>query len=182
MHGRSSHCLWRGSAALVLVAALGFVAASAAQEPRADGRAATASSAPGARPAPATSPAPAAPAVSAAPASPAASAVSSAWTLERRYEVSWSSNPSPVPLLVFHEWTLALRDAGGREVDGATVEVRGGMPEHDHGLPSVPVVTPLGGGRYRIEGLRFHMPGAWVLLFTFARDGVRDTLRVELSL
>jgi len=39
------------------------------------------------------------------------------------------------------------------------------MPAHQHGMNYRPSVTALGGGRYRAEGLMFHMPGRWELVF-----------------
>ncbi|MEF8733916.1 MAG: hypothetical protein V5B40_18975 [Candidatus Accumulibacter meliphilus] len=37
------------------------------------------------------------------------------------------------------------------------------MPEHRHGMNYRPGVKPLGDGRWRVEGLMFHMPGRWEL-------------------
>jgi hypothetical protein len=37
------------------------------------------------------------------------------------------------------------------------------MPEHRHGMNYRPTVKPLGDGRWRAEGLLFHMPGRWEL-------------------
>lgn len=31
---------------------------------------------------------------------------------------------------------VVIADAAGRPVDGATIEIGGGMPEHGHGLPT----------------------------------------------
>jgi hypothetical protein len=57
------------------------------------------------------------------------------------------------------------------------------MPEHRHGMNYRPSVQPLGGGRYRAEGLMFHMPGRWEFLFELRAGGetVRfaHALRVE---
>ncbi len=39
------------------------------------------------------------------------------------------------------------------------------MPEHRHGMNYRPSVKPLGDGRWRVEGLMFHMPGRWELQF-----------------
>jgi hypothetical protein len=39
------------------------------------------------------------------------------------------------------------------------------MPEHKHGMNYRPVITPLGGGRFRVEGMMFHMAGRWELVF-----------------
>ena len=35
------------------------------------------------------------------------------------------------------------------------------MPAHGHGLIVKPVVSPLESGRWRIDGMKFHMPGEW---------------------
>lgn len=37
------------------------------------------------------------------------------------------------------------------------------MPEHRHGMNYRPSLQPLGDGRWRVEGLMFHMPGRWEL-------------------
>ena len=57
---------------------------------------------------------------------------------------------------------VAVQDADGHPVDGAAIEIDGGMPQHGHGLPTRPRVTrALGEGRYQVEGLRFNMGGWW---------------------
>jgi hypothetical protein len=63
------------------------------------------------------------------------------------------------------------------------VRVDASMPAHRHGMNYAPSIVPLGGGRYRAEGLMFHMPGDWQLLFELRAGGkteraTRD-LRVE---
>lgn len=39
------------------------------------------------------------------------------------------------------------------------------MPEHRHGMNYRPRITPLGDGRFRVEGMMFHMAGHWQLVF-----------------
>jgi hypothetical protein len=39
------------------------------------------------------------------------------------------------------------------------------MPDHRHGMNYRPVITPLGAGRFRVEGMMFHMAGRWELAF-----------------
>lgn len=39
------------------------------------------------------------------------------------------------------------------------------MPQHGHGLNYRPRIAPDGPGRYRVEGILFHMPGAWQFVF-----------------
>ena len=54
---------------------------------------------------------------------------------------------------------------------------------HDHGMPTRPRVTEdLGGGRYRLDGLRFHMNGRWEMTIEINADGRRDTVLIVLDL
>ena len=49
------------------------------------------------------------------------------------------------------------------------------MPQHGHGLPTSPPVTAhLGGGKYRIEGLKFTMSGWWELRFAITAPAGSD--------
>ncbi|MBN9089268.1 MAG: FixH family protein [Reyranella sp.] len=41
------------------------------------------------------------------------------------------------------------------------VRVDATMPEHKHGMNYAPTIRALGDGRYRVDGLLFHMPGNW---------------------
>jgi hypothetical protein len=50
---------------------------------------------------------------------------------------------------------------------GVRVDAR--MPAHRHGMNYRARVTALGGGRYRAEGLLFHMPGNWQFVFDVER-------------
>jgi hypothetical protein len=48
------------------------------------------------------------------------------------------------------------------------------MPAHGHGLNYRPRITAAGPGRFRVEGILFHMPGAWQFVFdTRAGDAPR---------
>lgn len=104
------------------------------------------------------------------------------WSRNRVFQVSYVSDPSPVPLLAIHSWTVTVRDAAGAPVPDARVTVLGGMPAHGHGLPTVPQVRELGGGRYLIEGLKFHMPGAWVVGFRIKAGTSIDAVNFDLQL
>jgi cytochrome c peroxidase len=48
------------------------------------------------------------------------------------------------------------------------------MPEHRHGMNYAASVTPLGSGRWRAEGLMFHMPGRWEFVFEVRAAGVTE--------
>lgn len=41
------------------------------------------------------------------------------------------------------------------------VQVNADMPAHGHGMNTKPRITALGGGKWRAEGMLFHMPGEW---------------------
>jgi hypothetical protein len=56
------------------------------------------------------------------------------------------------------------------------------MPEHRHGMNYRPTVAATGVGRYRAEGLLFHMPGRWQLLFDVDRDGRTERLATDIML
>jgi hypothetical protein len=56
------------------------------------------------------------------------------------------------------------------------------MPEHRHGMNYRPTVAATGAGRYRAEGLLFHMPGRWQLLFDVDHGGRTDRLSTDIML
>jgi hypothetical protein len=45
------------------------------------------------------------------------------------------------------------------------------MPEHQHGMNYRPRLVDLGAGRWRAEGLMFHMAGRWELRFDVVEAG-----------
>lgn len=127
------------------------------------------------------------PASAQTPASPAgaASAEESArsrWGSARLFRASYTPSASPVPLLTLHSWTIHVTDASGAPVSDAELTVVGGMPEHTHGFPTVPEVTALGSGNYRVDGLKFHMPGKWSVIVRIARGADEsDSVRFDLD-
>jgi hypothetical protein len=57
------------------------------------------------------------------------------------------------------------------------------MPDHNHGLPTQPEVTDdLGNGRYRLEGVKFSMPGRWVLRLSVEAPAGADEVLFNLKL
>ena len=56
------------------------------------------------------------------------------------------------------------------------------MPEHRHGMNYAATVTPLGPGRWRAEGLMFHMPGRWEFVFEVRAAGTTDRLASSIRL
>jgi len=99
-----------------------------------------------------------------------------------QYRLGYSSAEVPLPLNRIHQWTLRLYTATGEPVADALLLVTGGMPVHNHGLPTAPTVTALGNGEYRLQGLRFHMQGLWVLTVQISHGDSRDTVLLSLTL
>lgn len=100
------------------------------------------------------------------------------------FHVQLESTRRPIPLWRVHQWTARVTDASGQPVSGATVVVGGGMPDHRHGLPTAPraSATTAPGG-YVIDGVKFSMPGWWVLtLAVRGPDGRSDTVTFNLIL
>jgi hypothetical protein len=89
----------------------------------------------------------------------------------------------PIVINRIHEWTVHVETADGRPVEDATILIDGGMPEHQHGLPTRPEVTrDLGGGNYLVEGMKFNMTGYWELQISVEAGGTRDVAVFELTL
>ena len=57
------------------------------------------------------------------------------------------------------------------------------MPAHGHGLPTKPVVRDgARPGTYIVEGMKFTMPGHWVVEFNIRSGPMRDTVKFNLEL
>lgn len=108
-------------------------------------------------------------------AAPAASA-STMMTAAKLFTVSYTTEPAAIPLNAFHAWTLTVLDAEGKGVADAEIVVSGEMPLHGHGLQAAPLVKNLGQGHYLVQGVKFFMPGEWVMEFTIKAGGKEDTV------
>ena len=104
-------------------------------------------------------------------------------TTAKGVRVEIYSELSPLTINQIHSWHLRLLDAEGSALTVDALTVNGGMPEHDHGLPTQPQVTSrLEDGDYLLEGVRFHMQGLWQLLIEFQHDGVADAATIDFNL
>lgn len=97
--------------------------------------------------------------------------------------VTYTTPDGPPEINRMHSWILYVESDTGEPIEGAEIEVDGGMPAHDHGLPTQPRVTEdLGGGYYRLDGVRFHMSGYWEMVVTIRSDEAEDTVVIPLTL
>ena len=114
---------------------------------------------------------------------PISDALADEWVSSRGiYTVSFESSLEPIEINRIHSWILHIT-SNGEPVTGASLAVSGGMPAHDHGMPTRPRVTAeLGNGEYRLEGMRFHMGGDWEVSVEIKANGKTDTVVVTLAL
>jgi hypothetical protein len=78
------------------------------------------------------------------------------------FVVGYTSDPDPIAVGPF-SMTLEVEPSSGELPEALDVAVSGWMPAHGHGMPTTPVVTSLGGGRFEVTNLRISMPGDWEL-------------------
>jgi hypothetical protein len=99
------------------------------------------------------------------------------------FKASYASKVEPIGINRIHSWELKVETSDGRPVTGAEIGVDGDMPEHGHGLPTKPeVVQELGAGSYLIGGMKFSMPGWWIIEFRVRAGDKEDTVTFNLLL
>lgn len=85
--------------------------------------------------------------------------------------------PVPAPVVVGRHFAVeAVACAKGGAPVPAALRVDAQMPEHRHGMNYRAQVQPQGPGRWRAEGLLFHMPGRWQFVFDVESGGRRERL------
>ena len=72
--------------------------------------------------------------------------------------------PAAIPMAQHFSIEVQLC-AGATPSDAALARLDATMPEHRHGMNYRPRITALGEGRFRAEGMMFHMSGRWQLEF-----------------
>ena len=89
--------------------------------------------------------------------------------------------PDPVPVGQHFAIEIVLCPKGAAMLP-AELRVDATMPEHKHGMNYQPSVKSLSPGQYRAEGLLFHMPGRWELVFELRdRSGTPQRLTQSLQ-
>ena len=79
-------------------------------------------------------------------------------------QIAFAPRPAPLPLGQHFALDIVLCPAAGQLMPASLV-VDADMPAHRHGMNYRASVTALGGGRFRAEGLMFHMAGSWRFVF-----------------
>lgn len=97
-----------------------------------------------------------------------------------RYLMAFRSDPlrievgEPFALLV----NVCTRRNGAAEL----LAVDANMPEHRHGMNYRATIVAKGNGRFRAEGLLFHMPGRWEITFDVRAGSESERLTHDIIL
>ena len=79
-------------------------------------------------------------------------------------QVAFAPRPAPLPLGQHFALDIVVCPAAGQPMP-TLLEVDADMPAHRHGMNYRASVTALGDGRFRADGLMFHMAGRWRIVF-----------------
>lgn len=91
--------------------------------------------------------------------------------------------PPAIAINRYQTWGIYIEDAAGVALDRLALEISADMPAHGHGLLTAPQVRPGDApGRYRVEGMRFHMPGYWEIRVRVGHADRQDTLMLPVEL
>ncbi len=108
--------------------------------------------------------------------------VSKAFTQQTKgYEVMLTTDPATVPVNEHFVVEAQVRSLDGGEVPD-TIQIDADMPAHGHGMNTKPRLTSLGDGKWRAEGMLFHMPGEWELYVYVGRDKAMERAAFPLKL
>jgi hypothetical protein len=101
-----------------------------------------------------------------------------AWRIVYEFEKAPIPRGQPFALDV---WVFSS-DAPDLPRTDVALSVDAAMPEHGHGMNRVPRIEAKGGGRFRAEGLLFHMPGRWELYFDVTRGPITERAQTDVVL
>jgi hypothetical protein len=78
--------------------------------------------------------------------------------------------PNPIPLNEAFVYAVEVHPTTG-DTDGISLAFDAVMPDHNHGMNTLPEVSETGPGAFDVEGLLFHMPGDWEIRIDVSREG-----------
>lgn len=103
---------------------------------------------------------------------------------DEQYGVAFRFEPKTIPLnepFIIEAWVFEGAEWLQPATDVALVG-DAAMPQHRHGMLVRPTVAARGVGRFRIEGMLFHMPGAWELYFDMTRGATTERAQCAIEL
>ncbi|MGB8436213.1 MAG: FixH family protein [Burkholderiales bacterium] len=98
-----------------------------------------------------------------------------------RYTVVYRTEPATIA--VGRAFAIEVQVcAKGQAAVPTGLRVDAQMPAHRHGMNYRPTVVAEGSGRFRADGLLFHMPGRWELIFDLDAPGTHERITRDLLL
>jgi hypothetical protein len=98
------------------------------------------------------------------------------------YQIVLNQDLSTSPMREFVELDGVIYTADDKPIGMAQVTVGGGMPAHGHGLPTSPIASVFDDGTFVVKGLKFSMPGGWIVVFDITSDAGVDSVTVDFDL
>ena len=117
--------------------------------------------------------------VSSAPAAPTGHEVSSN---AGNYRVIYNARPESIPSGELFGLSVWILDASSGEVaEDVELVVDASMPQHQHGMNVRPSHSMDESGEHHVDGMLFHMPGAWTVTFDLEREGITERAEVVID-
>lgn len=99
--------------------------------------------------------------------------VSACRPAEKAQSFSIHAEPSvnTIPLNQLHDWIVNVSGVPDVALREAEIQFDARMPEHGHGMSTSPIVQGKDQGSYLVRGVRFNMPGKWVVTVSATVEG-----------
>ena len=98
------------------------------------------------------------------------------------YYVKYESSPATIPLN--EEFSIEIKvysaETPTTQLTDITIEVDAEMPEHNHGMNQLPIVT-IEEGTATAAGMLFHMTGYWEILVLINEANKRETAYIPVE-
>jgi hypothetical protein len=98
-----------------------------------------------------------------------------------RYTVAYLTKPAKIAVAKHFSLIVAVCEKSGAPVPTA-LRIDARMPEHGHGMNYQAAIKPLGRGRFQVDGLMYHMPGRWELIFEVRSGDTAEQLLHTITL
>ena len=98
------------------------------------------------------------------------------------YYVKFETTPADIPLN--EEFQVSIHTYAAEEpttiLTDVTIQIDAQMPEHNHGMNQMPLVTTTDEGTIA-EGMLFHMTGYWEVMVLIQQENKRETAYIPVD-
>ena len=89
----------------------------------------------------------------------------------------------PIAINQIHSWLLTIHPNEGSTQKDLQISVSGGMPLHDHGMQTTPMVAAKNSqSEYQVDGMKFHMRGYWEVTVKIDTGSTTDEIVIGFNL